>query len=249
MQAAIPAPYLYEGSELEVFQHAVNWKAYFRAHLRAYLHGDVLEVGGGIGATARLLCQPAPARPGPRSWTSLEPDANLATRMEEAFRREPLPVPHQVITGTLAEVSPERHFDAIIYIDVLEHIEHDRAELERAAGHLRPGGSLVVLAPAHQWLYTPFDHAIGHFRRYSRRSLGRVGPPGLRVERLFYLDSVGLLASLANKLLLRSAHPTLGQIRFWDRVLVRLSRLTDPLTGYRLGKTVVAIWRLSPRGE
>ena len=50
----------------------------------------------------------------------------------------------------------EAKFDAILYIDVLEHIEDDRAEMARAAARLKPGGALIVLAPAH-----PFSvHAV-----------------------------------------------------------------------------------------
>jgi hypothetical protein len=56
------------------------------------------------------------------------------------------------------------------------------------------------------------------------------------------LDSAGLLASLANRLLLRSAMPSPEQIAFWDRVLVPISRVLDTLFGRRLGKTVVAVW-------
>jgi SAM-dependent methyltransferase len=238
MSTAEPVAYQYEGSELEVFQHAHNWKAYYRSHLRRYIRGDVLEVGGGIGATARCLCEP-----GQSSWTSLEPDPALVAQMRASFDSQPLPVPTTIVEGTLADMPPEQRFDAILYIDVLEHIESDREELARAVTFLRPSGSLIVLAPAHQWLYTPFDRAIGHYRRYSARSLRAVGPEGVRRERLFYLDSVGLLASLANKLLLKSASPTLKQIRFWDSVLVRMSRILDPLLCRSVGKTVIGVWR------
>jgi len=66
---------------------------------------------------------------------------------------------------------------------------------------------------------------------------------GLKRVRLRYLDSAGLLASLANRLLLKSATPTQRQILFWDRILVRISRLLDPLSGYNLGKSLLAVWK------
>jgi hypothetical protein len=53
-------------------------------------------------------------------------------------------------------------------------------------------------AGAHQRLFSPFDAAIGHFRRYNRSTLRNISPPGLRLERLRYLDSFGLIASAAN---------------------------------------------------
>jgi hypothetical protein len=147
------------------------------------------------------------------------------------------------VTGTLDDLHAEARFDAILYIDVLEHIEDDRAELVRAAQRLNPGGSVIVLSPAHQFLFTPFDAAIGHFRRYSRRSLAAVGPVALRTRKLVYLDAAGMLASAGNRLLLRSAMPTEAQILTWDRLLVPVSRVIDPLFGYRVGKSVLGVWQ------
>lgn len=150
------------------------------------------------------------------------------------------------MSGTVAEVPREAQFDAALYIDVMEHIEDDAAEISRVARHIRPGGHINVLAPARQCLFTSFDCATGHYRRYGRASLGRLGPPGFRRLVLRYLDSVGMLASLGNRLVLRSSAPTPGQIALWDRGMVPLSRVFDPLFGYRLGKSILGIWRRDP---
>jgi len=56
------------------------------------------------------------------------------------------------------------------------------------------------------------------------------------------IDSFGLLAYLANQLLLRSSMPSAGQILLWDRVLVPLSRFGDRLSFRRIGKSVLAVW-------
>src|SRR5262249_30583866 len=131
----------------------------------------------------------------------------------------------------------------ILYLDVLEHIVDDRGELARAARRLAPNGRLVVLAPAHPWLYTPFDRAIGHHRRYTRASLRALAPDGVRELLLRYLDAAGLAASLGNRLVLRSAQPTSRQIRTWDRWLVPCSRWLDRATFGRIGKSVLGVWR------
>ena len=52
-----------------------------------------------------------------------------------------------------------------------------------------------------------------------------------------------MLASFANRALLRAEYPTPSQIRFWDSTLVRTSRVLDPILGYRVGKSVIAVWR------
>lgn len=224
----------YVGDELELFAAATNWKTYWAAKVRPYLGNRILDVGAGIGATVQLLnVDPT------KQWLALEPDPRLVARMRE----QALPANCEVRVGTLTSLAQSETFDTVLYIDVLEHIEDDRAEMARAAKHVRPGGCIVVLAPAHQMLFTPFDRAIGHFRRYGGASMRAVTPPGMRLERLLQLDSVGISASLANKLILKSVSPQPSQIAFWDRVMVPLSKLVDPLIGYSLGKTIIGIWR------
>jgi 2-polyprenyl-3-methyl-5-hydroxy-6-metoxy-1,4-benzoquinol methylase len=226
--------FAYAGSELEIFEHAVRWKRYFARLMAPYIRGHVLEAGAGIGANLRVFSQLEFQR-----WTCLEPDRNLLERLAASL---PDRSRYEACAGTLEDL-PGRRFDAILYIDVLEHIEDDRAELRRAAAHLNPGGCAIVLAPAHPWLFTPFDAAIGHFRRYTKSSLAEAAPLHWRTEKLRYLDTVGLAASAANRWLLKSAMPTHTQIQTWDRLMIPVSRVLDPLLGYRAGKSVLGIWR------
>ncbi|MGH9593571.1 MAG: class I SAM-dependent methyltransferase [Bryobacteraceae bacterium] len=230
---AADSEFKYIGSELDLFEKARNWKAYWSGQIREFVRGDVLEAGAGIGANTKLFADLKFRR-----WTCLEPDAALVARME-AFPDSR----YTSVVGALDDLSAEARFDAILYIDVLEHIKDDRTEISRAARRLNPGGSVIVLAPAHQFLFTPFDAEIGHFRRYTRASLGALSPPNLRWRKLVYLDAAGMLASAGNRLLLRSAMPTEGQILTWDRLLVPVSRVIDPLLGFRVGKSVLGVWQ------
>jgi SAM-dependent methyltransferase len=232
--------FAYPGSELHLFRDARNWKRYLRARLGRYVRGDVLEVGAGIGGTTAMLHDVACT-----SWTCLEPDVQLAQQLSlatAALRDAAGAAPHAVI-GTLAALDQAARYDSILYVDVLEHIDDDRGELARAATRLRAGGHLIVVSPAHQWLYSAFDRAIGHVRRYDRRMLHACAPAGLQLVCMQYLDSIGIAASLGNRLLMRSSQPNEAQIRVWDRLMVPMSRVADRCFGFALGKTVVAIWR------
>lgn len=229
--SAETAAFEYVGCELDLFAKAVNWKRYWRSCIEPYVGGDVLEVGAGIGANTRILSD-LPHR----SWTCLEPDRTLVSRIE-------MGPGYCARLGTTCQLTPSDRFDSILYVDVLEHIEDDRAELDRAAAHLNPGGHVVVLAPAHQFLYTPFDRAVGHFRRYSRSMLRAAAPPRLHEVKVVYMDSVGMLASAANRFLLGQSMPNENQILTWDRLMVPLSRGLDPLLLNRVGKSVIGVWR------
>ena len=62
----------------------------------------------------------------------------------------------KIFSGNLYSLRvPKESFDTIIYIDVLEHILEDKKELEKATSFLKPGGYLIILSPAFQFLYSP----------------------------------------------------------------------------------------------
>jgi len=228
----------YVGSELDIFAAAKNWKAYWSDRIRPYLSGDVLEAGAGIGSNTGVLSSGTSGR-----WVCMEPDPDLLATLSGNVKRMTGSREYESVCGTLASLDENDMFDTIVYIDVLEHIEDDAAELSRAAQRLRPGGRVIVLSPAHQWLFTPFDAAIGHFRRYNRSSLRKASPPGLRTESIFYLDACGIAASSVNQLFLRQSMPTAEQIGMWDKWIIPASRVVDPIFGYGLGKSIVGIWQ------
>ena len=230
----------YVGGELELFAHAHHWKRYWISKLRPFIRGAVLEVGAGLGTNTVILRAGTESR-----WFCLEPDPGLVAELKQKISDAPTCRSSEIVTGTIDSLPARDSFDTFLYIDVLEHIPDDRHEVERAACRLKDNGRLIVLSPAHGWLYSPFDKAIGHCRRYTAGTLRRLTPDNLRVKELFYLDSVGLLASTANRVLLRQSMPSREQLRVWDNFMVPCSRLLDPLTAHRFGKSVACVWERS----
>lgn len=226
----------YIGNELDLFKDARTWKSYFSSKIGKYIVGDVLEVGAGIGVNTEFLVRSGSAI---TSVTLLEPDQKQANQI-------PINISEwggdaRVVVGTSADLKGE--FDSILYIDVIEHIEDASTELRRAKELLRPGGYLVVLVPAYAFLFSPFDAQIGHFRRYNRKGLRGELPQGMIRKEEFYLDSMGFFASLANRFLLKQSAPTKANIQFWDKGLIPLSKLTDVLTFYQFGKSLVGVFQ------
>jgi SAM-dependent methyltransferase len=228
----------YVGSELDLFAAASNWKSYWSRRIGRYISGDTLEVGAGIGSNTSFLSSAGSGR-----WVCLEPDPGLVAQLDKNLREMGGVHRYENVCGTLQSLDEGESFDTIVYIDVLEHIENDADELKMAGTRLRPGGRVIVLSPAHQSLFTPFDAAIGHFRRYNRSSLRKVSPPDLQLEALFYLDACGIVASAANQLLLKQSMPTKAQIGVWDKWIIPASRVIDPILMYSLGKSIVGVWR------
>ena len=135
----------YPGEELELFQHAKHWKKYFSRHILPRIKGTVLEVGAGIGATTLLLNNGTVEK-----WLLLEPDENMSRELKKKIDEGKFPQNCQVKSGYISQVNT--NFDTIIYIDVLEHIKEDQQEIEKASLLLNPGGHIIILGPAFQFL-------------------------------------------------------------------------------------------------
>jgi SAM-dependent methyltransferase len=227
----------YIGNELALFEAAKCWNSYIAKLIGEFISGDVLEVGAGLGVKAGYLWNERVT-----AWTALEPDPELARKCESRrFNR--LKAGYQVMATTLKDIPLHCQYDTILYLDVLEHIENDADEVRLATSSLKIGGFLVVLAPAHDFLFSEFDQRIGHYRRYDVPSLMRLMTPSLKATSIRYVDSVGFFASLANSLLLKQDEPTFRQIKFWDNWLIPLSTYLDPLLRYKFGKSIILVWR------
>ena len=215
-----------------------------------YLRGRVLEVGAGTGTITRRLVERDPEL----SIVALEPAANLVGDLNSFAALTPRVT---AARQTLAEYLAGSHerFDAVVYLNVLEHVEDDATELRLAATALRPGGVLLVFGPAQEWLYSELDYNAGHYRRYSLgrlRQLARAA--GFEVLSLHYFDVVGVLPYYVAYRLLR--RPAISGSTLWgyDRLLVPVSRrLQRAVPRPPVGKNVVLVARKAgprpaPRG-
>ncbi|MGC4047949.1 MAG: methyltransferase domain-containing protein [Armatimonas sp.] len=85
---------------------------------------------------------------------------------------------------------PNNHFDGIVALDVLEHIENHVAAAGEIARVLKPGGTLVVTVPAYRSLWSRHDVALHHVRRYRAPEMQKLlADTGLSVEKCTYTVS------------------------------------------------------------
>ena len=91
----------------------------------------------------------------------------------------------------------ENEFDSVIASEVIEHIEDDLEALNTIHKILKPDGILVLTVPAFNSLYSSLDKKIGHYRRYSKKSICNVvKKAGFRVERIRYWNLLGMIGWL-----------------------------------------------------
>ena len=141
------------------------------------------------------------------------------------------------------------HFDLLLLFDVLEHIENDGEFLQSIKYHLTRSGTLVINVPAHQALYSKYDDAAGHVRRYSMRSLTTVlEQNGLKARSITYwgLPLAPLVAARKAMLALRKAEQGIYTQGFdpggkmINSILALLARC-EPLPQRLFGTSLMAV--------
>jgi SAM-dependent methyltransferase len=223
--------------EFTALNEANNYRAALLRDFQAELRGSVLEVGAGIGhITTGLIQLPCVNR-----LFSIEPDPRFFDQLRRRFPR------HELLQGTVADLPPGTSWDAILSINVLEHIAADEQELSAYHGLLKPAqGSLCLFVPARPEIYAPIDKDFGHFRRYTRRELRRkLEQAGFQVRQLRYYNFVGYFAWWLNFCVLRQRSFNVGSVRFFDRLVFPAvhageSKLCAPPFGQSLMAVAVA---------
>ncbi len=77
-------------------------------------------------------------------------------------------------------------FDAVVLLDVLEHLADPGALVRELGRVLRPGGAVVIMVPAGPELWSYWDEMHGHQRRYTKVALASVFGEAWRPELLEY---------------------------------------------------------------
>ncbi len=225
---------------LECMAAAPRYNRWMFDRLRPWVGRRVLEIGAGIGNMSAFLVDQT--RVERVVLTDTEPD--YLGRLRERFAgRLHVSVAELRLPAVSPSLAAER-LDTVVCLNVLEHIEDDRASLRAMHDLLQPGGRLVLLVPSLRALYGTLDEALGHFRRYVPAELSeKLGAAGFRIRHLEYFNLAGVPGWwVAGRVLRRRLIPT-GALR-WYEALVPLFRL-ERLLPWRIGQSLIAIGEVS----
>ena len=149
----------------------------------------ILEIGCGTGHNLSMLAQFG-------TVDGLELDDEARAIAEQRLGRKVMSSPLPELAGV-----PDRRYDLIAALDVIEHIDDDLAAVLAIASKLKPGGKFVITVPAHQWMWSAHDVVNHHKRRYSKSGLRRlIDRSPLRLDKLGYFNSLLFPLAVAERL-------------------------------------------------
>jgi SAM-dependent methyltransferase len=217
---------------------AENYNAWLLERGKPFLGRRVLDVGAGIGTfTERLapLCELVVA---------VEADPGFARILGRRFADDPNVEVIDADAAAFKAPLPGGPFDSIICFNVLEHIPEDEEALTSFRSQLAPGGALLLLVPAHPFLYGATDRMLGHERRYRKAELhGRLEQAGFSVEVLRHVNPIGGLGWLVSARLLRRRGIPSASLALFDRTVPLVRHLDRLRLPFGLSLWAVAINR------
>jgi SAM-dependent methyltransferase len=181
----------------------------------------VLEIGAGFGNITRHL-------KGREILVASDLDPVALQHLKGVFRDDPSVRVASYRFPLTEEARKEiRGFqiDTVVCLNVLEHIEDDRAALADMRAALRPGGRLILLVPALARLYGTLDEHLHHFRRYEKEELERkIREAGFVIEDLRFVNRPGIFGWWLNGRLLRRRVLPRGQLLAFKLLMPMLKR-------------------------
>lgn len=152
------------------FSKATAFNNWLSEQITPWAKGHILEIGSGIGNISEILLK------NNLTVTLSDLNSEYCNLLKSKF--EDLNNCNGVISIDISEISfVEKYegllgkFDKIIALNVIEHIEDDCLAFANCKKLLKPGGQIIILVPAFNFLYNSFDRELGHYRRYSIKSL------------------------------------------------------------------------------
>jgi len=223
-------------ADLERMAKAKNYLAWQGRMVVPELGSRVLEVGCGIGNfTGMLLDREA--------VIAVDVEAECVERVKERYSMHAnlRVLAIDMEGGRYADLERFRP-DTCVCLNVLEHVERDSDAIRAMASVLPAGGKIVLIVPAFPALLGPIDRNLGHFRRYTRRSMERLARgAGLRVNALRYMNVPGFFGWWINARVFRRQKQSERQIGFFDSFVVPVASRLEALIPAPFGQSIFAV--------
>jgi 2-polyprenyl-3-methyl-5-hydroxy-6-metoxy-1,4-benzoquinol methylase len=220
---------------LEVISKADKFNRWMYDTIRPYCHGNILEIGSGIGNISKFFIQNG------SSITLSDTDESYFKKLKTSFSKTniaSIDLVDENFTGKYSHLFQK--FDTVIFLNVLEHVNDDGLAIDNCKQFLKQGGSLVILVPAYSFLYSLMDKELHHHRRYTAKKLSAlVSEKKLIVKKLFYFNALGIFAWMYGKIFKLNAIPSKKMNLF--NQLVPVAKLMDRMILSKAGLSVIIV--------
>lgn len=225
---------------LLAFSKASAFNAWLSDQVLPWTKGHILEIGSGIGNISEIIIE--------HNLTITLSDLNPQYCSQLKNKYEKRDAVKEIILLDIAETPFKElykpllgKFDTIIALNVIEHIKDDLMAFENCKNLLAPGGRIVILVPAFNFLYNSFDKELGHYRRYTGNDLSeKMIHAGFNVIHRQYFNMPAMFGWFISGSILKMKLIPEKQLNFYN-YLVPLFKKIDTLFNKKIGISLIMI--------
>lgn len=221
-------------STLEAISQAAAFNEWMYNTIAPFCSGKIIELGSGIGNISTFFIRDkkdiilSDLRDNYRQYLRdkfhlSEPNVRSVDMVHENFDKE-----YADLIG---------QFDTVFALNVVEHIEDHHLAMRNAAKLLKKNGNLIILVPAYPWLYNAFDRELGHYRRFTKKTLSLFIPNNVELLQMSYFNFAGIPGWFVSGSLLKKKEISPKAMRLFDRALPMV-KLIDALSFKKVGLSV-----------
>ena len=223
---------------LEVIAKADRFNRWMYDQFKHQLKGEILELGSGIGNISKLVIAEA------HTITLSDYNVEYCEELKKKFSH------YKNVRGVIRIdlLHPDfknkyaafhERFDSIFLLNVIEHIEDDELAIKNCKYLLKKNGHLILLAPAYAWLYSRFDKLLGHYRRYSLKSLKQLlQKNNFSILSGSYFNFAGIGGWLLFGKILNQKMLSGGEMSAFNKI-VPIAKVIDKLFGKMFGLSII----------
>lgn len=147
---------------------------------------------------------------------------------------------------SVVQIAHQHSIDTVICNNVLEHVQDDLKALNNINKILNKRGNLILILPAFRFLYSKWDKAVGHFRRYNYKDIkAGLAKTNFTIRKNFYMNVIGFFGWFLNGRILKNT-PAKScfieqQAIFFDRYMVGPLRKIESVFHPPFGQSLIIV--------
>ncbi|MDI6778004.1 MAG: class I SAM-dependent methyltransferase [Patescibacteria group bacterium] len=208
------------------------------SEIKPYIKGGILEVGSGIGTFSRKIINDFQDH---KVFLS-DIDPEYIKNLENTYS------PNENIQAIKLDLGKSSDFEnindkisTVIALNVLEHVKNDIDALNNIYNLLAPGGKLILLVPAHKFLFNCIDASLDHFRRYAKKELlYKISHTEFRIKKIFYFNLPAIFGWYINGNIMKK-NISEGSVSLFDKLVPFFKFFERYILRKKMGISLIAI--------
>ncbi|MFI5185553.1 MAG: class I SAM-dependent methyltransferase [Chitinophagales bacterium] len=223
---------------LQLIAKADRFNHWMYLEFKSQLKGEVLEAGSGIGNISQLVIKDglnitlSDYNNEYCEWLKKKFDG--ISNVKGIIRIDLLHPDFRTVYSGLKE-----KFDSIFLLNVIEHLADDCRAIANCHFMMKPAGHLIILAPAYQWLYCRLDKELGHYRRYTTKTIKKIlEKENFIIQKVNHFNFLGMWGWLLLGKVFQKKKLSGNEMELFNSI-VPLAKVLDQITFKKMGLSII----------